>query len=161
MDCNRCYKTYSKRDNQLYMDYGKGYRDCIKRNGDKTRIQSTRYIVTSCHGNDDKMWSTSCLIMQHKPYIVDQPPPHPFKSHYHYTKVHMPSFSVYGQRYISINIMLFHSGSVMASIAGRCDSIHWEEWNYLQGRVDSALVRNTIRDITTCLQFTTTISGSD
>ena len=26
-------------------------------------------IVTSCHGNDDEAWSTSCLIMQHKPYI--------------------------------------------------------------------------------------------
>ena len=34
-------------------------------------MQSTRYIVTSGHGNDDKMWSTSCLIMQHKPYIVE------------------------------------------------------------------------------------------
>ena len=31
-------------------------------------------IVTSCHGNDDEAWSTSCLIMQHKPYIVEQPP---------------------------------------------------------------------------------------
>ena len=28
-------------------------------------------IVTSCHGNDDEAWSTSCLIMQHKPYIVE------------------------------------------------------------------------------------------
>ena len=28
-------------------------------------------IVTSCHGNDDETWSTSCLIMQHKPYIVE------------------------------------------------------------------------------------------
>ena len=53
------------------MNYGKGYRDCIKRNGDKTRMQSTCYIVTSCHGNNDEMWSTSCLIMQHKPYIVE------------------------------------------------------------------------------------------
>ncbi len=34
-------------------------------------MQSTRYIVTSCHGNDDEMWSTSCLIMQHKPYVVE------------------------------------------------------------------------------------------
>ena len=34
-------------------------------------MQSTRYIVTSCHGNDDEMWSASCLIMQHKPYIVE------------------------------------------------------------------------------------------
>ena len=34
-------------------------------------MQSTCYIVTSCHGNDDEMWSTSCLIMQHKPYIVE------------------------------------------------------------------------------------------
>ena len=36
-------------------------------------MQSTHYIVTSCHGNDDdsEMWSTSCLIIQHKPYIVE------------------------------------------------------------------------------------------
>ena len=34
-------------------------------------MQSTRYIVTSCHGKDDEMWSTSCLIIQHKPYIVE------------------------------------------------------------------------------------------
>ena len=39
-------------------------------------MQSTRYIVTSCHGNDDEMWSTSCLIMQHKPYIVEQHKPY-------------------------------------------------------------------------------------
>ena len=38
-----------------------GYRDCIKRNGDKTQMQSTCYIVTSCHRNDNEMWSTSCL----------------------------------------------------------------------------------------------------
>ena len=44
-------------------------------------------IVTSCHGNDDEAWSTSYLIMQHKPYIVEQPPMCPFKSYYHYTKV--------------------------------------------------------------------------
>ena len=69
------------------MNYGKGYRDCIKRNGDKTWMQSACYIVTSCHRNNDEMWSTSCLIMQHKPYIVEQPPPHSFKSYYHYTKV--------------------------------------------------------------------------
>ena len=52
-------------------NFRKGYRDCIKRSGDKAWMQSTHYIVTSCHGNDDKMWSTSCLIIQHKPYIVD------------------------------------------------------------------------------------------
>ena len=34
-------------------------------------MQSTCYIVSSCHGNNDEMWSTSCLIMQHKPYIVE------------------------------------------------------------------------------------------
>ena len=28
-------------------------------------------VVTSCHGKDDEMWITSCLIMQHKPYIVE------------------------------------------------------------------------------------------
>ena len=44
-------------------------------------------IVTSCHGNDDEAWSTSCLIMQQKPYIVEQSPMCPFKSYYHYTKV--------------------------------------------------------------------------
>ena len=44
-------------------------------------------VVTSCHGNDDEAWSTSCLIMQHKPYTVEQPPTCPFKSYYHYTKV--------------------------------------------------------------------------
>ena len=38
-------------------------------------------IVTSCHGNDEA-GSTLCLIMQHKPYIVDQPPTCPFKSYY-------------------------------------------------------------------------------
>ena len=53
------------------LNFRKGYRDCIKRYGDKAWMQSTRYIVTSCHGNDDEMWSTSCLIMQHKPYIVE------------------------------------------------------------------------------------------
>ena len=39
--------------------------------GDKAWMQNTRYIVTCCHGNDDKMWSTLCLIIQHKPYIVE------------------------------------------------------------------------------------------
>ena len=34
-------------------------------------MQSTHYIVTSCHGNDDEIWSTSCLIIQHKPYTVE------------------------------------------------------------------------------------------
>ena len=53
------------------LNFRKGYRDCTKRYGDKAWMQSTRYIVTSCHGNDDEMWSTSCLIMQHKPYIVE------------------------------------------------------------------------------------------
>ena len=53
------------------LNFRKGYRDCIKRSGDKAWMQSTHYIVTSCHGNDDKMWSTSCLIIQHKPYIVE------------------------------------------------------------------------------------------
>ena len=28
-------------------------------------------IVTSFHGNNDKAWSTSCLIIQHKPCIVE------------------------------------------------------------------------------------------
>ena len=34
-------------------------------------MQSTRYVVTSCDGNNDEMWSTSCRITQHKPYIVE------------------------------------------------------------------------------------------
>ena len=134
------------------MNYGKGYRDCIKRNGDKTRKQSTCYIVTSCHGNNDEMWSTSYLIMQHKPYIVEQPPPHSFKSYYHYTKVrkyaclHFQCLGIY-KWHISINIMLFHSVSVMESIVGRCDCIHWEEsgqvcWNTLQSRYMSAKLRD-------------------
>ena len=52
-------------------NFRKRSRDCIKRYGDKAWMQSTHYIVTSCHGNDDEMSSTSCLIMQHKPYIVE------------------------------------------------------------------------------------------
>ena len=137
------------------MDYGKGYRDCTKRNGDKTRMRSTRYIVTSCHGNNDEMWSTSCLIMQHKPYIVEQPPPHPFKATITTQKcasMHAFIFSAWAVIYrwhISINIMLFHSVSVMASIVGtcRCDSIHWEEsgqvcCNTLQSRCMSAKLKD-------------------
>ena len=53
------------------LNFRKGYRDYIKRYGDKAWMQSTHYIVTSCHGNNDEMWSTSCLIKQHKPYIVE------------------------------------------------------------------------------------------
>ena len=133
------------------MNYGKGYRDCIKRNGDKTQMQSTCYIiVTSCHGNNDEMWSTSCLIVQHKPYIVEQPPPHSFNSYYHYTKVRKYAclhFQCLYKWHISINIMLFHSVSVMASTVGRCDCIHWEEsgqvcWNTLQSRCMSARLRD-------------------
>ena len=131
------------------MNYGKGYRDCIKRNGDKTRKQSTCYIVTSCHGNNDEMWSTSYLIMQHKPYIVEQPPPHSFKRQ-KYASMHAFIFSAWAVIYkwhISINIILFHSVSVMASIVGRCDCIHWEDsgqvcWNTLQSRYMSAKLRD-------------------
>ena len=99
-------------------------RDCIKRNGDKTQVmQNTRYIVTSCHGNDDEIWSTSCLVMQHKPYIVEQPPPRPFKSYYHYTKVgyiclHFQSLGSDIQVAYFNQHMLFHSVGVMASIQG-------------------------------------------
>ena len=47
-------------------------RDCIKRNGDKTWMYTVHaIIVTSCHENNDEAWSTSCLVMQHKPYIVE------------------------------------------------------------------------------------------
>ena len=42
----------------------------LKRYGDKAWMQSTHYIVTICHGNDE-VRSTSCLIMQHKPYIIE------------------------------------------------------------------------------------------
>ena len=135
------------------MNYGKGYRDCIKRNGDKTQMQSTCYIVTSCHGNNDEMWSTSCLIMQHKPYIVEQPPPHSSKATIttqKYASMHAFIFSVWAaicRWYISINIMLFHSVSVIASMVGRCDCIHWEEsgqvcWNTLQIRCMRANLRD-------------------
>ena len=34
-------------------------------------MQSTHYIVTSFDGNNDEMWSTSCLITQHKPCIAE------------------------------------------------------------------------------------------
>ena len=44
-------------------------------------------LCISYHGNNDEMWSTSCLIIQHKLYIVEQPSMCPFKSYYHYTKV--------------------------------------------------------------------------
>jgi len=83
-------------------------------------MQSTRYVVTSCHGNDDEMWSTSCLIIQHKPYIVEQPQPLLLSLHKS-MQVCMSSFSVLGHSlviyrwHISNNIMLFHSVSVMAS----------------------------------------------
>jgi len=63
-------------------------------------MQSTCYIVTSCHENNDKVWNTSCLIMQHKSYTVEQPPSLPSiittQKYYHYTKVCMSSFSVLG-----------------------------------------------------------------
>ena len=67
LKANRIYYTSKLKK----LNFRKGYRDCIKRSGDKAWMQSTRYIVTSCHVNDDKMWSTSCLIIQHKPYIVE------------------------------------------------------------------------------------------
>ena len=134
------------------MNYGKGYRDCIKRNGDKTRMQSTCYIVTSCHGNNDEMWSTSCLIMQHKPILLS--------SHHYipsiatittqkYASMHFifSAWAVIYKWHISINIMSFHSVSVMVSTVGRCDCIHWEEsgqvcWNTLQSRCMSAKLRD-------------------
>ena len=47
------------------------YRDCIKRYRDKAWKQSAHYTVTSCDENNNEMWSTSCLITQHKPYIVE------------------------------------------------------------------------------------------
>ena len=137
------------------MNYGKEYRDCIKRNGDKTPKQSTCYIVTSCHGNNDEMWSTSCLIMQHKPYIVEQPPPHSSKATITtqtYASMYAFIFSAWAVAsgiFQSINIVLFHSVSVphVASMVGRCDCIHWEEsrqvcWNTLQSRCMSAKLRD-------------------
>ena len=134
------------------------YKDCIKRNGDKTRMQSTCYniIVTSCHGNNDEMWSTSCLIMQHKPYIVEQPPPHSFKATITtqtYASMHAFIFSAWAVIQKWHNYFNQHNAisqcktSVMASIVGRCDSIHWEEsgqvcWNTLQSRCMSAKLRD-------------------
>ena len=35
------------------------------------RVHAIIVIVTSFHGNNDEAWSTSYLIMQHKPYIVE------------------------------------------------------------------------------------------
>ena len=35
------------------------------------RLHAIIVIATSYHGNNDEAWSTSCLIMQHKPYIVE------------------------------------------------------------------------------------------
>ena len=73
--CDACYNYISMHlsilVNKKNLNFRKGYRDCIKRYGDKAWMQSTHYIVTSCHGNNDKMWSTSCLIIQHKSYIVE------------------------------------------------------------------------------------------
>ena len=39
-------------------------------------------LLLCCHGNNDDVlqWSTSCLIMQHRPYIVEQPPTCPSKA---------------------------------------------------------------------------------
>ena len=67
-----------------------------------------------------------------------------------YASTHAFIFSAWAVIYkwhISINIMLFHSVSVMASIVGRCDCIHWEEsgqvcWNTLQSRCMSARLRD-------------------
>ena len=59
-------------------------------------------------------------MIQHKPYIVEQPQPL-LLSLYKNMQVCMSSFSVLGHSFviyrwhISINIMLFHSVSVMAS----------------------------------------------
>ena len=80
-------------------------------------MQSTCYIVSSCHGNNDEMWSTSCLIMQHKSYIVEQPPPLPFISYYHYIKVCMSSFSVLGH---SLVIYRWHN------VISQCKCNAWQ-----------------------------------
>ena len=72
-------------------------------------MQSTRYIVTSCHENDDEAWSTSCLIMQHKPYIVEQPPPLPFIiTTQKYASMHVFIFSAWAQ-FSDIQVAYFQS----------------------------------------------------
>ena len=37
-------------------------------------MQSTHHERTGFHGNSDDMTNMPCLIMQYKPYIVEQPP---------------------------------------------------------------------------------------
>ena len=68
---------------KLKKKFQREYRDCGMETRPGCRVHAT--IVTSCHRNDNEAWSTSCLIMQHKSYIVEQPPTYPFKSYYHYT----------------------------------------------------------------------------
>ena len=62
------YVTSKLKNSKLERDIR---RDCIKGYGDKPWMQNTCYVVTSCDGNNDEMWITSCLIMQHKHYIVE------------------------------------------------------------------------------------------
>ena len=45
--------------------------DCIKGMETIPGCRVHAIIVTSCHGNDDEAWSTSCLIMRHKFYSVE------------------------------------------------------------------------------------------
>ena len=45
----------------------------IKRNEGKTQMQSTHFHTLG-FGNSDDMMNMPCLIMQYKPYIVEQPP---------------------------------------------------------------------------------------
>jgi len=51
---------------------GGAYRDCIKRNGDKTWMYSAHYIIHwASYVDNNNMTSMPCLIMQYKPYIVE------------------------------------------------------------------------------------------
>ena len=70
---NTCYVIHF-RSKLKYLNFEENI--VIAQEGMETRPVCTVHAidVTSCHGNDDKAWSTSCLIMQYKPYIVDQLP---------------------------------------------------------------------------------------
>ena len=70
--CIEVVSTLSHPLNQnLIKKFQREYRDCIKGMETRPGCRIHAIIVTSCHGNDDEAWSTSCLIMQHKPYIVE------------------------------------------------------------------------------------------
>ena len=53
----------------------------------RSQVLDVEYMLLVVMGMMMKRGVQSCLIMQHKSYIVEQPPMCPFKSYYHYTKV--------------------------------------------------------------------------